>query len=118
MDFEECTEEQCIRKIQELLQVENAFQMLLISEDGDTQVSVTWNDQDQKRVEEDYCEGCKTKGLRKMVGELIVSMLGNLEKKEIVKIIEEVEEEEFNVKESYGGSQILTFGERDKGINL
>ena len=66
LDFSECTEEQCIRKIQELLQVENAFQMLLISEEGDTQISVTWNDQDQKRVEEDYCEGCGTGELRKI----------------------------------------------------
>ena len=30
LEYEECTEEQCIVKIQELLQVENAFKLLLI----------------------------------------------------------------------------------------
>ena len=56
LDYEECTEEQCIMKIKEILQVENAFQLVLISEEGDTQISLTWNDLDKKRVEEKYCE--------------------------------------------------------------
>ena len=60
LDYDECTEDQCIMKIKELLQVENAFKMELIIDEGDTQISITWNDQDQKRVEEDYCEGCLT----------------------------------------------------------
>ena len=63
MDADECTEDQCILMIKEILQIENAFKMDLISEDGDTQISITWNDQDQKRVEAEYCEGCKTKNL-------------------------------------------------------
>ena len=71
MDADECTEDQCIRMIQELLQIENAFKMNLIVDEGDTQISITWNDQDQKRVEEDYCEGCKTKELRLMIGGLV-----------------------------------------------
>ena len=75
LDYGECTEDQCILKIQELLQVENAFKMELISEDGDTQISITWNDQDQKRVVEDYCEGCKTKELRKMIGGLLEKLV-------------------------------------------
>ena len=70
MGADECTENQCIRKIQELLQIENAFKMDLIFDEGDTQISITWNDQGQKRVEEDYCEGCKAKGLRLMSGGL------------------------------------------------
>ena len=78
LDYEECTEEQCIMKIQELLQVENAFKMELVSEGVDTQISLTWNDQNQKRVEEDYCEGCKTKELRKMVGGLVEKLVGGL----------------------------------------
>ena len=75
LDYGECTEDQCILKIQELLQVENAFKMELISEDGDTQISITWNDQNQKRVVEDYCEGCKTKELRKMIGGLLEKLV-------------------------------------------
>ena len=77
MDSDECTEDQCILMIKEILQIENAFKMDLISEDGDTQISITWNDQDQKRVEEDYCEGCKTKGLRLMIGGLVEKLVRN-----------------------------------------
>jgi len=76
MDADECTEDQCIRMIQELLQIENAFKMDLMYEEGDTQISITWNDQEQKRVEEDYCEGCKTKGLRLMIGGLVEKLVG------------------------------------------
>ena len=67
MESDECTEEQCIMMIREILQVENSFQMVLMEEEGDTQISITWNDLDKKRVEEEYCEGCKTKQLRKMI---------------------------------------------------
>ena len=75
MDSDECTEDQCIRMIQELLQVENSFKMDLMYEEGDTQISITWNDQDQKRVEEDYCEGCNTKELRLMIGGLVEKLV-------------------------------------------
>ena len=61
LDYEECTEEQCIMMIKEILQVENAFQLVLMEEDRDTQISLTLNDLEKKRVEVDFCEGCKTK---------------------------------------------------------
>ena len=76
MDSDECTEDQCILMIKEILQIENAFKMDLIVDEGDTQISITWNDQDQKRVEEDYCEGCKTKELRLMIGGLVEKLVG------------------------------------------
>jgi len=82
LDYEECTEEQCIMMIQELLQVENAFQLVLISEEGNTQISLTWSDLDQRRVEEIYCEGCKTKELRESIEELVEKLVGV---KEVVK---------------------------------
>ena len=63
-------------KIKEILQVENAFQLALISDEGDTQISLTWNDMDKKRVDEDYCEGCKTKELREMIGGLVEKLVG------------------------------------------
>ena len=50
--------------------------MDLIVDEGDTQISITWNDQDQKRVQEDYCEGCKTKELRKIVRGLVEELVG------------------------------------------
>ena len=76
LEDEECTEDQCVMKIQEILQVENAFKMQLIMDGQDTQISITWNNQEEKRVEEDYCEGCKTKDLRKMIGVLVEKLVG------------------------------------------
>ena len=48
LDYDECTEDQCIMMIQEMLQVENSFQLVVISEEDDTQISVTWNDLEKK----------------------------------------------------------------------
>ena len=75
LDSDECTTVQCDMMIREFLQVENSFQMYLIIDEGDTQISITWNDQDQKRVEEDYCEGCGTRELRKMIGGLVEKLV-------------------------------------------
>jgi hypothetical protein len=75
LDADECTEERCIAKIQEILQVPNAFQLILMVEEEDTQISLTWNDMQRKRVEEDYCEGCKTKDLRKMIEGLVEKLV-------------------------------------------
>ena len=76
MESDECTEEQCIAMIQEILQVPNAFQLTLITDEGDTQISLTWNDMEKKRVEENYCEDCKTKELRKMIEGLVEKLVG------------------------------------------
>ena len=62
--------------IQEILQVENGFKMPLVMDAQDTQISITWNNQEEKRVEEDYCEGCKTNDLRKMIGVLVEKFVG------------------------------------------
>ena len=75
MESDECTEQRCIAMVQEILQVPNAFQLIIMAEEGDTQISLTWNDMQRKRVEEDYCEGCKTKELRKMIEELVVKLV-------------------------------------------
>ena len=94
MDSDECTEEQCIMMIREILQVENSFQMVLMEEEGDTQISITWNDLDKKRVEEEYCEGCKTKQLRKMIEGLVEKLVGKINiivNKEVVNEIPEKE---------------------------
>ena len=59
LDYEECTEDKCIMMIKEILQVENALQLVLVSEEGDTQISLTWNDLDQKRVRKSTLKGVK-----------------------------------------------------------
>ena len=58
--------------------------MELFSEGKDTQISITWNDQEQKRVEEDYCEGCKTKDLRGLIGTLVENLVGDKKPKFVV----------------------------------
>ena len=85
LDYEECTEEQCIMMIKEILQVENALQLVLMEEDGDTQISLTWNDLDQKRVKEDFCIGCKTQELRNMINKMVDEFFGT--KKIITEIV-------------------------------
>ena len=75
LNYDECTEDQCIMMIKEILQVENAFQLVLMEENGDTQISLTWNDLDYKKVEEEYCEGCKTKQLRESITGLVEKMV-------------------------------------------
>jgi len=72
----ECTEEICIRKIQEILQIENLFILQIIKEDGDTQLSITLIGLDKKKVKSDYCEGCKTAELNRRVAKLLEQLIG------------------------------------------
>ena len=51
LDYDECTEEQCIVMIQEMLQVENIFHLQVLSEGKDTQLSLSWRTLDEKRKE-------------------------------------------------------------------
>ena len=60
LDYEECTEDQCIMMIKEILQVENVFSLQIVAEDGDTQLSLTWVGLDEKKIVTDYCKGCGT----------------------------------------------------------
>jgi hypothetical protein len=76
LKYEECTEDQCIKMIQEMLQVENMFHLQVIGEEGDTQLTLKWVNLDEKRVEEDFCEDCKTRELRKMIGGLVERLIG------------------------------------------
>ena len=64
LDYEECTEDQCIMMIQEMLQVENVFHLEVIGEGNDTQLSLSWRTLDEKKTEEEFCEGCGTGELR------------------------------------------------------
>ena len=50
MDVDECTVERCIAMIQEILQVPNAFHLFLMVEEGETQISLTRNDMQRKRL--------------------------------------------------------------------
>ena len=71
MDYDECTEDQCIVMIQEALQVENLFVLQVIGEGDDTQLSLKWVGLDDKKVKTDYCEDCGTKELNDRVEGLV-----------------------------------------------
>ena len=107
MESDECTEEQCIRMIRDILQVENSFQMVLMVEEENTQISLTWNDLDQKRVEEDYCEGCKTKQLRQSIEGLVDKMFDTYK----VKVVNQRNKETTN---QFDGSYLITVHRDDQ----
>ena len=74
LEYEECTEDQCIVIIQEMLQVENLFVLQVIGESQDTQLSLKWVGLDDKRVKTDVCQGCGTFDLNRRV-EVLVKLL-------------------------------------------
>jgi len=84
LDYEECTEDQCIIRIQELIQIENVFNLQVIGEEGDTQLNLKWMNLDEKRNREDFCEDCKTMELRKRVKGLVEQLMEVTESKTIV----------------------------------
>ena len=85
LDYEECTEDQCIMMIQEMLQVENVFHLEVIGEGSDTQLSLSWRTLDEKKKEEQFCENCKTVELRKLISGLVGNLIG-LKKENSVQI--------------------------------
>ena len=93
LEYEECTEDQCIMMIQEMLQVENVFHLQVIGEGSDTQLSLGWRTLDEKRNEEDYCEGCGTGELRKMIGGLVEKLVRGKTDEPVVIVSRDDEEE-------------------------
>ena len=76
LEYEECSEDTCIMRVQEMLQVENVFNLQIIGEGNDSQLNLKWITLDEKKNEEDFCEGCGTGQLRKMIGGLVEKLVG------------------------------------------
>jgi len=76
LEYEECSEDVCIMKVQEMLQVENVFHLQVIGEGSDTQLSLSWRNLDEKRNETDICSGCGTIELSGIVMGLIGKLVG------------------------------------------
>jgi len=76
LEYEECNEDTCIMRIQEILQVENVFNLQILGEGKDTQLNLKWITLDEKKNEEDYCEGCNTKKLNDKVRGLVEKLVG------------------------------------------
>ena len=92
LEYEECSEDTCIMMVQEMLQVENVFNLQVLVEGKDTQLNLTWRTLDEKKNETDVCLGCgtfqlndKVRGLvEKLVGEKKVEPVVVVEKRKIV----------------------------------
>ena len=91
LDFEECTEDQCIILIQEMLQVENVFHLQVIGEGNDTQLSLNWRTLDEKRKETDVCMGCGTFQLNNKVGGLVEKLVGKSVPQQPVVVVEKLQ---------------------------
>ena len=76
LEYEECTEDQCIMLIQEMLQVENVFHLQVIGEGSNTQLSLSWRTLDENKKEEQFCENCETGKLRNLIRGLITELVG------------------------------------------
>ena len=99
LDYEECTEDQCIMMIQEILQVENVFSLQIVEEDGDTQLSLTWVGLEEKKVLTDFCEECKTKELNSKIELLVKNMVQQIG--QVTKVETEPKEKLDDTTESY-----------------
>ena len=75
LDYEECTDDQCIMMIQEMLQVENVFHLEVIGEGSDTQLSLSWRNLDEEKWVTDICIGCGTLQLNEKVGGVVEKLV-------------------------------------------
>ena len=75
LEYEECTEDQCIMRVQEMLQVENVFNLQIIGEGKDSQLNLKWITLDEKKNETDVCLGCGTFQLNDKVRGLVEKLV-------------------------------------------
>ncbi len=71
LDVEQCTEENCIRKIQEILQVERLIILQMIREETLTQLTLTIVRGEERIVRDDTCPNCNILQLRAKLAGLV-----------------------------------------------
>jgi len=76
--------------------VSDVFQLQIVEEDGDTQLSVRWMSGNERKIETILCGGCKTIELNGKLKELVEKLVGNKKKKEPVVYKEEIKNSEPN----------------------
>ena len=97
LEYEECSEDTCIMRVQEMLQVENVFNLQIIGEGKDSQLNLKWTTLDEKSNETDVCFGCGTFQLNDKVRRLVEKLVGKIvveENKEDQKEWDEIDKEE------------------------
>ena len=75
LEYEECSEDTCIMRIQEILQVENVFNLQIIGEGKDTQLNLKWITLDENKNQTDVCLGCGTFQLNDKVKGLVEKLV-------------------------------------------
>lgn len=75
LDLGQCTEKQCIRKIQEILQVDRLFILQIIREEEFTQLSLNLIREDSKRVIERVCDKCSIGQLYNLIDEVATQLI-------------------------------------------
>ena len=115
LEYEECNEDTCIMRVQEMLQVENVFHLQVIGEGKDTQLNLTWRTLDKKKNEEDYCKGCGTFELRKMIGGLVEKLVGG-EKVEQVVVVKKIQKGVLFRRKENGNWRWFKIGNENKEV--
>ena len=76
LEYEECSEDVGIMRVQEMLQVENVFHLQVLGDGQDIQLSLNWRTLDEKRNETDICSECGTIELSGIVMGLVGRLVG------------------------------------------
>jgi len=79
LEYDQCTEDQCIMLIQEFLQVEHVFQLELVSEGPIVQLSLKLVTLDEKKTKTEFCERCSTIELSNRVRILTKKILSEVD---------------------------------------
>ena len=93
MDYEECTEDQCIMLIQEMLQVEHLFQLEVIAEGKMIQLSLKLATLYEKKNKTDLCENCTTRQLVDRLRQLTLSLLAEVDTSDMEVVYQPIEVE-------------------------
>ena len=112
LEYEECSVDTCIMRVQELLQVENVFNLQVIGEGKDSQLNLKWVTLDEKKNETDFCEGCNTKVLNNKVRGLVEKLVGV---KEVEPVVEVKKVEKVNESGTKQWTQQMGTSSDDKG---
>ena len=90
---EECTEDQCIMLIQEMLQVEHFFQLEVIAEGKMIQLSLKLATLYEKKNKTDLCENCTTRQLVDRLRQLTLSLLAEVDTSDMEVVYQPLEVE-------------------------
>ncbi|MBU3916123.1 SUMF1/EgtB/PvdO family nonheme iron enzyme [bacterium] len=77
MESDQCTEEYCIRKIQEILQVDRLFALMIIQDDTIIQLTLELDRAKGKLVKSDTCEKCGIKELMSKIKALTAAIMAD-----------------------------------------